>query len=1611
MNRIVFFDTEIDPNKLIIKDLGGIKSDGTQFHKSSLPDFIQFLGDVQFLCGHNILKHDLSYLQQDLVSAGIQTENSIDTLYLSPLLFPSKPYHALLKDDKLQTEELNNPLNDSKKARDLFYDELEAFERLEDSLKSIYFLLLKDQKEFKAFFQYINYSTPHLFPEELIYQHFKSDICQYSHLKKFVSENPIELAYSLALINSFIRKESLYSITPRWVLKNYPQVEQILFLLRNKACVSGCLYCNQALDIYKGLQSFFGFNAYRRFGGEPLQEKAVKAAVNHESILAVFPTGGGKSITFQVPALMSGENMNGLSIVISPLQSLMKDQVDNLERQGITRAVTINGLLDPIEKAKSIERVEDGSASILYLSPESLRSKTIERLILGRKIARFIIDEAHCFSSWGQDFRVDYLYIGDFIQSIQKKKNLQESIPVSCFTATAKQKVIEDIRDYFKTKLDLDLKLFTSKVSRTNLHYKVFEKIGEEDKYQQVRDLIEEKNCPTIIYVSRTHTATKLAKRLSEDGLRAKAYHGKMDSADKSANQNSFIAGEISIMVATSAFGMGVDKKDVGLVVHYEISDSLENYIQEAGRAGRDEKIQADCFVLFNEEDLSKHFILLNQTKLSIKEIQQIWKAIKEITRFRASVSNSALEIARKAGWDDNVIEIETRVTSAIAALEEAGYLKRGQNMPKVFANSILTKNAQEAIDKINASDRIEEKLKEKAVRIIRKLFSSKSRKHSDADSGESRVDYISDHLGIVKEEVIRIINLLREEKILADAKDLSAFIKKGENKNRSLNNLNTYLKFENFLLPQISQEKVTLHIKELNESAETAGCDDINTNKIKRVLNFWSIKNWILFKNLDYSKNHYAVQGLISNEILQQKIQKLHDLSIFILDFLFSKSKQNPGEESDKEEILVELSIQELKTAYEANQTLFKQEISLDDIENALFYLSKIDSLKIEGGFLISYNRLSIERLEQDNKKRYTKEDYGKLEQFYENKVQQIHIVGEYARKMIQDYRQALQFVDDYFQLNYSSFLRQYFPGSKADELKLKMTPFKFKQLFGELSATQLSIINDNESKHLVVAAGPGSGKTKVLVHKLASLLLMEDVKHEQLLMLTFSRAASTEFKKRLIKLIGNAAYYVEIKTFHAYCFDLLGRVGNLEKSNDILKKTIEKIKLQEVEISKITKTVLVIDEAQDMDENEFGLVKTLMELNEEMRVIAVGDDDQNIFEFRGSSSKYLEEFIFANRTIKHELVENFRSRSNLVQFSNQFVTRIKHRLKSTPIVARQKGNGRIQIYRYRGENLMTALIKDLVSTKISGTVGVLCRSNEEALQINGLLIRQGIPSKLIQSNEGFNLFNLVEIRYFLSRLNTSNHPFLIPEDIWEQAKKKLQQEFSRSNKLELVMNLLQEFEITHTLKKYKSDLESYINDSKMEDFYTQGSDFIIVSTIHKAKGREFDTVILLLENFIASSEEAKRQLYVALTRAKENLIIHTNTQIFDQLEAENLARIEREEMNEAPGEIVIQLTLKDVWLGYFENSQGLISSLQSGDRMKVEGGACRNSNGMTFLKFSKRFNEQIEKMQQRGYEIREARVNYIIFWQGENSTRELKILLPEIYFERIKAKADNAL
>ncbi len=1596
MKPIVFFDTEIKPESLKILDIGAIKHNGSILHSHSIEDFESFIKEEEYLCGHNVFMHDWKYISKKLKNETLRRVKLIDTLYLSPLLFPSKPYHRLVKDDKLLDTDLNNPVNDSKKAKDLFYDEISAFSALNKNLKEIFFQLLHFQMEFRYFFEYIDY-TPEVTESIiiLIKRRFKNNICANAPFEKIIKRFPKELAYSLALIGS----EDKYSLTPPWVNKVHPEMERIMYLLRSKTCLQGCEYCNRNLDANDALKKYFGFDSYRTFDGKSLQEDVVNAVLKNKSILAIFPTGGGKSITFQVPALMEGENTKGLTVVISPLQSLMKDQVDNLEKYGITQAVTINGLLDPVERKESFGRVEEGTANILYISPESLRSHSIERLLLNRRIARFVIDEAHCLSSWGQDFRVDYLYIAEFIKSLQEKKNLSFSIPVSCFTATAKLKVIEDIKNYFYENLGLELELFKADITRPNLSYQVFESKEENDKYNKLRNLIDSHKCPTIIYVSRTRKAVLLAQHLNEDGFNAKPYHGKMDISLKKQNQEDFIAGKVDIMVATSAFGMGVDKKDVGMVIHYDISDSLENYVQEAGRAGRDESISAKCFVLYNEEDLNKHFILLNQTKITIKEIQQIWAAIKKITNFRNKISNSALEIAREAGWDDSVNELETRVKTAIAALEQAGYLKRGQNNPRIYANSILTKNAQEAIDKINISQRFTNKQKVKAIRIIKKLFSAKSRKNTDEEVAESRVDYISDHLGIVKEDVINIITLLREEKILADSKDLTAFISKQKEINKSLSIVKSYSQIEDFLLSHLSQNEKVLNIKEINEIALSKNIKNINPHKIKQILNYWAIKNWINKRNHYSSSNHISIVSKQDVAILNKKQKTRHELARFIVDYLYNKIDDVSIEQS---QILVEFSVLELKEKYEKSNKLFKSKITIEDIENSLFYLSRIGAIKIEGGFLVIYNKLTIDRIEKNNKIRYKKEDYNQLENFYNSKRQQIHIVGEYARNMLEDYDKALRFVDDYFKLNYFSFLNKYFPGSRKDEIQRNITPKKFKELFGTLSPRQLDIIKDNKSQYILVAAGPGSGKTRVLVHKLASLLLMEDTKHEQLLMLTFSRAAATEFKKRLLKLIGYAANYVEIKTFHSYCFNLLGRIGTKEKSENIIRETIEKIQSGEVEQNKITKTVLVIDEAQDMDKNEFELVSTLMQKNEGMRVIAVGDDDQNIYTFRGADSRYFEKFLRQKDSKKYELLENYRSKNNLVNFTNKFVEKIQKRIKSNDIVAVSKENGTIELYYFKNSGFLMHLAESLVSKDLAGTTAVLTQTNDEALQISGVLNKMGIPAKLIQSDNEFNLYNLMEMRWFIDNINKNTDSPSIPKEVWNNAKRNFKNKYKRSTNFELCRQIIKDFEDTNPKSRYKSDFEMYVKESKIEDFVKVKGEIILVSTIHKAKGKEFDNIFLLLDDYNGNSDDEKRKVYVAITRAKSNLYLFTGNSIFNDFEVEEIYKYYIEKQNPLSDQIYVNLTHKDIYLNHFTFIQGHIDSLNSGDELKISEDGLSNKGNVKILKFSKAFKAKtLTSLNKQGYFLTGAKINYILYWQKDD-TKEIKIVLPQLVFER---------
>ena len=1583
-------DVEVGLKDHKIHDIGALKHDETTFHKASKEELFIFLNDVDYICGHNIIHHDAQYLFPDRKCRW----TLVDTLYVSPLLFPERPYHRLVKDDKLISEQMNNPVNDCKKAKDLLLDEIACWHSLCKEKRLLFASLLKDKKEFEGFLSMVCAEHIHKGIPELIKRLYAGKICQHADLDMLINQYPCGLAYALALIDT----TDYRSITPGWVLYNYPEVEFIVKLLRHTHCQEGCDYCRTQLDVRHNLKAFFGYECFRTYEGEPLQERAAQAAVKGKSLLAIFPTGGGKSLTFQLPALMAGHSMHGLTVVVSPLQSLMKDQVDNLADRGITDAVTINGMLDPITRSLSIQRVQDGEASLLYIAPEMLRSKTIEKILLARHVVRFVIDEAHCFSSWGQDFRVDYLYIGKFIQQYQEKKKCKTPIPVSCFTATAKQKVIQDICDYFKQTLNLNLELFASTATRTNLHYSVIHVENDNDKYLKLRELVAEADCPTIVYVSRTKRTRELAAKLTRDGYKALSFNGKMEADEKIANQDAFMNDQVRIIVATSAFGMGVDKKDVGLVVHYDISDSLENYVQEAGRAGRDPSLSARCYVLYNDNDLDKHFILLNQTKLSISEIQQVWKAVKSLTRHRMKVNCSALEIARQAGWDDSVSDIEIRVRTALAALEQSGYLVRGSNVPHVYATGITVKNMDEARERISASLLFGSDEIEKAVRIIKSLISQKHIAKAQDSEAESRIDYLADILGLSKKDVISVVERMRQEGILADSKDISAYLQDaGDSERKSQMLLERFAKLEQYILNHIPDESLRISYKQLNENAVNDGISTSKEKDIRTLLYFLTIKGYTRKKEDAVHNMEITRQADLESTI--RRFEKRLEISRFAIEWLYklalNAEKENvPGK-------AIQFSVVELLNRIKSSsQSLFGglDDIQLEDVEEALLYLSKIGALKLEGGFLVLYNAMNIQRI-KDNKSRYKQDDYRMLNEFYKLKIQQVHIVGEYANLMVRDYQAALQYVQDYFQMDYKKFVTKYFKGNRTNEIQRNLTPQKYDQLFGQLSKRQMEIISDKNSRCIVVAAGPGSGKTRVLVHKLASLLLLEDVKHEQLLMLTFSRAAATEFKQRLMELIGNAAHFVEIKTFHSYCFDLLGRIGNLEDSKNVVSKAAEMIRQGEVEPNKIGKTVLVIDEAQDMGTEEYALVMALMTHNEEMRVIAVGDDDQNIYEFRGSDSDYMYRLAQETGSAFVEMTENYRSAHQPVDFANGFLETIHKRIKSTPIISMRKEKGWVEVIRHHSVYMYQPLVENLLQHKGKGTSCVLTQTNEEAVILTALLRKHGINSKLIQSMDGLRFWNIAEMRYFLRYIDKRIKTPLITEELWEESKHATFSIYDSSLSLTYVKRCVEQFEQTNRTK-YFSDFREFAFESSVEDFCdTSGTD-VVVSTIHKAKGREFDDVYMLISDSYVKDDHLMRRYYVGITRAKNRLFIHTNGDCFNHLSV-NQYHVDQRQYD-MPEEIVLQLSHKDVNLGFFKDRKQEVLALRGGDSLIYSNFFLYSpSTDKPIAKLSSKMQETLSDWEQKGYKVKSASVRFIVAWKSKDAPKneaETAVLLADL-------------
>jgi ATP-dependent DNA helicase RecQ len=342
------------------------------------------------------------------------------------------------------------------------------------------------------------------------------------------------------------------------------------------------------MDLALPLKRHFGHDQFR-----PLQQEIIRDALAGHDAFVLMPTGGGKSLCFQLPALMR----EGLTIVVSPLISLMKDQVDALQTSGIA-ATFLNSTLDRQEASARWRGLHRGEYRMLYVAPERLMLETFLERALNWDIAQFAIDEAHCISEWGHDFRPEY-------RELKKLRKHLPEVPMMALTATATERVRIDIIQQLHLR---EPRCYIASFNRPNLTYRVVPKSAP---YEQLLAFIRSRpNDSGIVYCASRKSTDSLARNLNEDGISAKPYHAGLTTDERTKHQESFLRDDVRVITATIAFGMGINKPNVRFVVHYDLPKNLESYYQETGRAGRD-GLPGECVLLFSASDVAKqlHFI------------------------------------------------------------------------------------------------------------------------------------------------------------------------------------------------------------------------------------------------------------------------------------------------------------------------------------------------------------------------------------------------------------------------------------------------------------------------------------------------------------------------------------------------------------------------------------------------------------------------------------------------------------------------------------------------------------------------------------------------------------------------------------------------------------------------------------------------------------------------------------------------------------------------------------------------------------------------------------------------------------------------------------------
>jgi ATP-dependent DNA helicase RecQ len=1508
------------------------------------------------IAGHNLWRHDLPVLAKQFPTLVLLEKLPVvDTLELSPLCFPRNPYHALEKDYKPTGREENDPLGDAVLARQLLRRESEVLAELRgrdpELHRAMHGLCTGGSGRLERGCALV-FGGPTPRTESVIAAVRACagrNGCQTAAARIEIPaarEERMGLAYVLAWLAV---AGDCRSVLPGWVWRQFPSAQEFAAVLRDRPCSDpACAWCRAQFDASSRLHRWFpGFQDFRTDeDGRSRQREIVEAALAGKSLIAILPTGGGKSLCFQLPALARMERRGALTIVISPLQSLMKDQVDQLARRvpaALGCAAALNGLLSPLERREVLHRIAMGDVSLLYVAPEQLRSKSFVQAVRQREIGAWVFDEAHCLSKWGHDFRTDYLYAGRFI----RERMGAPVPPVMYVTATAKAEVLAEIRAFHEAMTgSCELGLFEASVERPGLRFEVVKVPPGFERLQKISEILSERlgsygRGGAIVFRATRAKTRETAEFLQSTGWKAAHFHAGLPPEEKKEVQDRFIAGDLQVIAATNAFGMGVDKEDVRVVIHGDMPGSVENYLQEAGRAGRDRRA-ADCILLFDDNDADWQFSLNGMNRLGRREIGEILRALRKYKRkdgesLVVTVGELMRDTRLQEVFEEEDPSLHTKFKTAISWLERAKFLTRDDNVTSVFQAKPIAQTRLEA--ELRATELGQPPARQKLWGdILNEFVFARADQGIDADrlvaleSLETwrKLQPLPRRANSLLFEELRAMS---KAKVLRECTAMTAYVrhKVADPTHARLERL---ARAEERLLAVLAeqgapaQEELVLDLALVNQRLQAEGGDGTSLHDLERMAMALAGLEENGKRPVDIRPGGATLHRVRLNvempEVLSLAARR-RETAAQILETILT---QIPAEAAAGKDVLAEFTMDQLCSAAEAGSLFRTGPVNAAAaVERSLLWLHDLQIIRLQRGLALFRSAMTI-RVTAETARPYGVKEYAPLGLYYEEKTFQVHVMLEYAQLGLQGIQAALALVLDYFRLENRAFIERYFPGRKK-ELERAATAEAYRRVVEELGdEEQRRVVEASEEENLLVLAGPGSGKTKTVVHRIAWLLKIRHVPAQSILALCFNHDAAVQLRRRLRELAGAAARGVTVMTYHALAMRLTGTsfraladraaagkptASEVDFSRPI-RAAIGLLKGQSAadpgERNEARDRMLagfrfiLVDEYQDVDDSQYDLIsalagRTLQDPDAKLGLLAVGDDDQSIYGFRGADVRFIRRFEQDYEAGIYGLTSNYRSTAAILAAAGRIIAGNRHRMKADmPLhVDRRRKNDppgeAVCLIAAAGLPAQTCgLVRQVKAWRAAGVdwddMAVLGVNHEDLDAFRSVAEAESMPLNVRVVSEtgrpGSGLPPLWRMREAMMLLETlhalAGKPVNRPDV--QRALADIRFVCGQSHWADLLADAVTAFpEEIAVAEEWIEHLHEHLAGSRRDG--RMGTGGIWLSTIHAAKGTEHGHVAVAgawKAHGQDHPEEARRLLYVSMTRAKRALAVVDRTE-----------------------------------------------------------------------------------------------------------------------------------